>query len=85
LLDYTEDLADPYGVYVGMSNYPAGQRFDQHKAGIRAAGSVLKRLLEPLTGPVLHLQHLKRAEAGRIEEQLAAALAAAGLRVKGGH
>jgi hypothetical protein len=85
LLDYTEDLADPYGVYVGMSRYPADQRFDQHKAGIRAAGSVLKRGLEPLIGPVLHLQHLKRAEAARIEEQLAAALAAAGLRVKGGH
>jgi hypothetical protein len=84
LLNYTEDLADPYGVYVGMSKYPAGQRFDQHKAGIRASGSVLKRGLEPLTGPVLHLQHLKRAGAGRIEEQLAAALAAAGLRVKGG-
>jgi hypothetical protein len=85
LLDYREDLADPYGVYVGMSKYPASQRFDQHKAGIRAAGSVLKRGLEPLTGPVLHLQYLKRAEAASIEEQLAAALAAAGLRVKGGH
>ncbi len=85
LLDYTEDLADPYGVYVGMSKYPAAQRFDQHKAGIRAAGSVLKRGLEPLTGPVLHLQHLERVDAARIEGQLAAALAAAGLRVKGGH
>jgi len=68
-----------------MSKYPAAQRFDQQRAGIRAAGSVLKRGLEPIIGPVLHLQHLKRAEAGRIEEQLAAALAAAGVRVKGGH
>jgi len=85
LLDYAENLADPHGVYVGMSNYGPAQRFDQHKAGIRAAGSVLKRGLEVLTGPVLHLQHIKRAEAQRIELQLAQALAATGLMVKGGH
>ena len=39
------------GVYVGMSEYSPADRFDQHKAGIRAAGSVLKRGLEVLTGP----------------------------------
>ncbi len=60
-----------YGVYVGMSKYSPAQRFDQHKAGIRAAGSVLKRGLEVLTGPTLHLQYIKRAEAARIESQLA--------------
>jgi len=84
LLDY----ADPdgsYGVYVGMSTYSPAQRFDQHKAGIRAAGSVLKRGIEVLTGPTLHLQYIKRSEAARIESQLAEHLAAAGLRVKGGH
>jgi hypothetical protein len=85
LLDYTERPTETYGVYVGMSRYPPAERFDQHKAGIRAAGSVLKRGLEVLTGPTLHLQHVKRAEAARIEEQLAQALAAAGLLVKGGH
>ena len=42
LLDY-RDRDDMYGVYVGMSKYSPAQRFDQHKAGIRAAGSVLKR------------------------------------------
>jgi len=68
-----------------MSRYPAAQRFDQHKAGIRAAGSVLKRGVEVLTGPVLHLQFIARAEAERIESQLAEALAAAGLHVEGGH
>jgi hypothetical protein len=84
LLDY-EDRDGPYGVYVGMSKYSPAQRFDQHKAGIRAAGSVLKRGIEVLTGPTLHLQYIKRSEAVRIESQLAEALAAAGLRVKGGH
>ena len=84
LLDY-QDRDGAYGVYVGMSKYSPAQRFDQHKAGIRAAGSVLKRGVEVLTGPTLHLQYIKRAEAARIEEELALALASAGLLVKGGH
>jgi hypothetical protein len=84
LLDY-EDRDSAYGVYVGMSKYSPAQRFDQHKAGIRAAGSVLKRGIEVLTGPTLHLQYIKRSEAARIEEELAGALAAAGILVKGGH
>jgi hypothetical protein len=85
LLDYTDRQAGPYGIYVGMSRYKAEVRFDQHKAGIRAAGSVLKRGLEVLTGPVLHLQFIKRSEAARIEVELAEALTAVGLLVKGGH
>jgi len=84
LLDY-QDRDGRYGVYVGMSKYSPAQRFDQHKAGIRAAGSVLKRGIEVLTGPTLHLQYIKRSEASRIEEELALALASAGLLVKGGH
>jgi hypothetical protein len=84
LLDY-QDRDGAYGVYVGMSKYSPAQRFDQHKAGIRAAGSVLKRGIEVLTGPTLHLQYIKRSEAARIEEELALALASAGLLVKGGH
>jgi hypothetical protein len=84
LLDY-QDRDGAYGVYVGMSKYSPAQRFDQHKAGIRAAGSVLKRGIEVLTGPTLHLQYIQRSEAARIEEELAQALSAAGLLVKGGH
>ncbi len=84
LLDY-QDRGEDYGVYVGMSRYAPAERFDQHKAGIRAAGSVLKRGLEVLTGPVLHLQRIRRQDAQRIEIQLAAALERAGLTVKGGH
>jgi hypothetical protein len=84
LLDYS-DRDEPYGVYVGMSRYSPAERFDQHKAGIRAAGSVLRRGLEVLTGPTLHLQRRPRAEAAAIEEQLAEALRAEGLFVQGGH
>ena len=85
LLDYRDSRREAYGVYVGMSKYPPAQRFDQHKAGIRAAGSVLKRGLEVLIGPTMHLQLIKRTEAERVEVELAQALAAAGLIVKGGH
>jgi len=85
LLDYRDQRKEAYGVYVGMSNYSPAERFDQHKAGIRAAGSVLKRGLEVLTGPSLHLQSIKRTQAARIEVELAQRLAAEGFRVKGGH
>jgi hypothetical protein len=85
LLDYRDQRKEAYGVYVGMSNYSPSERFDQHKAGIRAAGSVLKRGLEVLTGPSLHLQSIARRHAARIEVELAQRLAAEGLRVKGGH
>jgi hypothetical protein len=85
LLNYADRRGDDHGIYVGMSRYPAAQRFDQHKAGIRASGAVLKRGIEVLAGPVLHLQGIARAEAARIEAQLAVALADAGLKVEGGH
>jgi hypothetical protein len=85
LLDYSDSRDEPYGVYVGMSRYAPSVRFDQHKAGIRAAGCVLKRGIEVLTGPVLHLQYIRRAQAARIEQQLAEALQAEGLFVQGGH
>ena len=85
LLDYSDRRGDDHGVYVGMSRYSPAQRFDQHKQGIRAAGSVLKRGIEVLTGPTLHLQHIRRSDAARIETALAGALADAGIRVEGGH
>lgn len=85
LLDYSDSRSDPYGVYVGATEYSPAERFDQHKAGIRAAGSVLKRGLELLPGPVMHLQKLTRGQAAEIEEGLAEALRAEGLLVQGGH
>lgn len=85
LLDYSDSRSEPYGVYVGATEYSPSERFDQHKAGIRAAGSVLKRGLELLPGPVMHLQKLTRGQAAEIEEGLAEALRAEGLLVQGGH
>ena len=85
LLDCRDRRRGPYGLYVGMSRYSPAQRFDQHKAGIRASGSVLKRGLEVLTGPTLHLQRLGRTHAKALEAQLAEALRDAGLIVEGGH
>src|SRR6185437_13318200 len=85
LLDYADRRDGPHGVYLGMSHYSPAQRFEQHKAGIRAAGSVLKRGIEVLTGPVLHLQHISRGEAEEIEASLAEALRATGIIVTGGH
>jgi hypothetical protein len=85
LLDYRDRLRCTYGAYVGMSKYSPAERFDQHKAGIRASGSVLKRGLEVLTGPTLHLQRIQRQDAERIEVELAEALRSAGLVVAGGH
>jgi hypothetical protein len=85
LLDYRDSREQPYGVYVGATRYPPADRFDQHKAGIRAAGSVLRRGLELLTGPTVHLQAISRPEALDIEERLAMALGAEGLFVQGGH
>jgi hypothetical protein len=85
LLDNATRRGSDYGVYVGMTGYAPAQRFDQHKAGIRAAGCVLKRGLELLPGPVLHLRRISRAEAAAIERDLAVALADAGIAVEGGH
>ena len=85
LLDFADRNRGPHGVYVGMSHYAPAQRFDQHKAGIHAAGSVLRRGIEVLTGPTQHLQRIARPEALRIEAQLADALRDAGLLVEGGH
>lgn len=85
LLDYSDSRDSPYGVYVGMSEYTPADRFDQHKAGIRAAGCVLRRGVEVLAGPTLHLSNISKSEAARIEEQLAEALTMRGLFVQGGH
>jgi hypothetical protein len=85
LLDYRDSRAEPYGAYVGMSRYSPSERFDQHKAGIRSAGSVLRRGLEVLTGPTMHLQKMSRDQAEEVEGQLAEALRAEGVLVRGGH
>lgn len=85
LLDYRDSRSEPYGIYVGMTSHRPALRFDQHKAGIRAAGSVLRRGLELLSGPTLHLQGIARGQAADIEERLGEALRREGLFVQGGH
>jgi hypothetical protein len=85
LLDVADHRPERHGVYVGTTDRTPLERFDQHKAGIHAAGSVLKRGLEVLAGPTRHLQRLRRADALAVEEGLAEALRAAGVFVKGGH
>ena len=85
LLDYSDTSGDPHGVYVGATRHEPALRFDQHMAGIRSSGSVRRRGLELLPGPVLHLQHISAGDAARLEAELAEALQAAGLRVRGGH
>jgi hypothetical protein len=84
-LDYDDRRRGLQGIYVGMTAHEPASRFDQHRAGIRASGAVLKRGRELLTGPVLHLQRISRVDATRIERELAEALVAAGLVVEGGH
>jgi hypothetical protein len=84
-LDFSDRHVGLQGIYVGMTSYDPAQRFDQHRAGIRSAGSVLKRGGELVLGPVLHLQRIARADAERVERELAAALCDAGLIVEGGH
>ena len=62
-------------LYVGMSRYAPARRFEQHKAGIHAAGSVLKRGLEPLDGTdTAPAAHRARGGQARIEAALASAL-----------
>jgi len=85
LLDFSDTAGDPYGLYVGATAADPVLRFEQHMAGIRSAGSVRRRGLELLAGPALHLRGIARAEAARIEVELAEALGAAGIRVRGGH
>lgn len=85
LLDYADASGDPHGVYVGATRHDPVLRLDQHMAGIRSSGSVRRRGLELLVGPVLHLQQISADEAARLETELAEALRAAGLRVRGGH
>ena len=85
LLDYGDSAGDPHGVYVGMSRYPPLQRFEQHKAGIRAAGSVLQARARGADGtdaaPAGHPAHRSSAHRGGT----CRGAAGGGLCVQGGH
>jgi predicted GIY-YIG superfamily endonuclease len=73
------------GYYVGMTGLTPEQRFENHKAGIRAARVVRKfgeRLVPRLYA---HLNPLTYAEAIAMEPRLASELRQRGYQVFGGH
>ena len=74
-----------YGIYVGETARRPEIRIEQHKRGIRDSGAVRRRGLQLLVSVGPHLSPLARAEAKRLEREIAAALQDAGIRVKGGH
>lgn len=79
-------LGGRWGLYVGQTSRDPDWRFDQHKAGYKASGSVRRfgvRLLPELTH---HLNPLRGWESLDLEAALADAFRAAGVPwVEGGH
>ena len=76
----------PWGLYVGQTSRDPDWRFDQHKAGYKASGSVRRfgvRLLHEL---VDHLNPMRQWESLELEAALADTFRAAGVPwVEGGH
>lgn len=84
LLDTRDHKERDWGVYVGETTKTPEARLEQHRAGIRDSGRVRRRHAGLLKLPVRHLRRIKRAEAKRIEAELAEALKVRGLVVRGG-
>jgi hypothetical protein len=87
---YVVFLRDPKGdgkagYYVGMTGLTPEQRFENHKAGIKAA-RIVKRCGERLV-PLLyqHLNPMPFAKAVAMEVNLAESLRKRGFTVYGGH
>ena len=73
------------GYYVGMTGLTPEQRFQNHKAGIKAAG-VVRRCGERLVPKLYaHLNPMSYEEAVAMEVRLAEELRAQGYQVFGGH
>jgi predicted GIY-YIG superfamily endonuclease len=73
------------GYYVGMTGLTPERRFENHKAGIKAA-RVVRRFGERLVPRLYaHLNPMTYAEAVAMEGQLAAELRGRGFQVFGGH
>jgi predicted GIY-YIG superfamily endonuclease len=73
------------GYYVGMTGLTPEQRFENHKAGIKASSLVRRfgeRLVPKLTE---HLGPMSYADALAMEKQLFEELKARGFQVFGGH
>lgn len=73
------------GYYVGMTGLTPERRFENHKAGIKAA-KVVRRFGERLVPKLYaHLNPMTYAEAAATEERLAGELRRRGFQVFGGH
>ena len=73
------------GYYVGMTGLDPAQRFQNHKAGVKAAG-VVRRFGERLVPRLYqHLNPMPYARAKEMEVMLADSLRKRGFTVYGGH
>jgi hypothetical protein len=76
----------PWGLYVGQTSRDPDWRFDQHKAGYKASGSVRRFGICLLPELVKHLNPMRQWESLDLEAALADAFRAAGVPwVEGGH
>jgi predicted GIY-YIG superfamily endonuclease len=73
------------GYYVGMTGLTPEQRFENHKAGIKAAGVVRRFGVRLVPKLYAHLNPMSFAEAVAMEVRLAEELRALGYQVFGGH
>jgi hypothetical protein len=76
----------PWGLYVGQTSRDPDWRFDQHKAGYKASGSVRRFGVRLLPELVDHLNPMRQWESLELEAALADTFRAAGVPwVEGGH
>jgi predicted GIY-YIG superfamily endonuclease len=73
------------GYYVGMTGLTPERRFQNHKAGIKAARVVRRFGVRLVPKLYAHLNPMSFAEAAAMETRLADELRASGYQVFGGH
>jgi predicted GIY-YIG superfamily endonuclease len=73
------------GYYVGMTGLTPEQRFQNHKAGIKAAGVVRRFGVRLVPKLYAHLNPMTYVDALAMEVRLAEELRAKGFQVFGGH
>lgn len=83
-LNPNRDLSKPC-IYVGMTGLPVDHRFENHKAGYKAAWVVEKYGVRLLPELYEHLNPMPFEAAAQMEIELAEDLRAAGYTVTGGH
>jgi predicted GIY-YIG superfamily endonuclease len=87
---YVVYLRDPNGdgraaYYVGMTGLTPEQRFENHKAGVKAAGVVKKYGVRLVPKLYAHLNPMPYKKALQMEAALAESLRKRGYIVYGGH